>query len=208
MKFIKENYERFFGTVPDKSAYGDPASIVKTLATLLASGARVLDLGAGDGRHSIYLAGIGCEVTAVDLSEAGIEKLERLAKNQNLNITSIHADLGQWDIDTDYDAIICINTLQHLRTESALKLLEEIQQRTKTGGFNALSVFTKTGDRFILDKIEDPNAFYADDGWLKEYYKNWEIIEFTSETSPLINKFRLDGSPMEATTEKFLVKKH
>ena len=51
-----------------------PIPIVKSLLKYKSFG-KVLDLEAGEGRNSIFLAGKGFDVTAGDLSEPGIQKL-------------------------------------------------------------------------------------------------------------------------------------
>lgn len=67
----------------EKSSFGEPVKTVERLAELMPLGF-VLDLGAGDGRNALYLARKGFTVKAVDLSEAGIAKLNRLAKEAGL----------------------------------------------------------------------------------------------------------------------------
>lgn len=206
MKFIKENYENFYGKTELESSYGPPAKIVEMIPEVLSSG-KVLDLGAGDGRHALFLAQKGFTVKAVDLSEAGLEKLRKLAARQGTAIEIEAADLSQWSITGEHDAIVATVVFQHLPTEQALRLLGEMKERTKDGGINAITLFTKTGDRALLDQEEDPGAFYPDDGWLKEFYKDWEIIDQGTVTSPLIGKFRKDGSPMQNVVERILARK-
>lgn len=206
MKFFKENYERFYAQKEQESAYGEPAKIVKRIPDVLKSGA-VLDVGAGDGRHARYLASKGFEVKALDISEAGLEKLQRLAKQNQLKINTGLADLSQWSFDADYDAIVAVQIFQHLQTKDALRILSEIQRHTRPNGVNAISLFTKSGDRYLLDREEDPDAFYPDDNWLKESYAGWEILEHELVNAPLIGKLRADGTLSMSVTERILAKK-
>jgi tellurite methyltransferase len=206
MLYIKENYAHFYKKTPDASSYGEPHDLVTKIKDVIPSG-KVLDLGAGDGRHSLYLAALGFEVTAVDISEAGLEKLQQLAAKQNLTIETKLADLNSWSIDDDYDVIISIATLQHLKHTSALHLLNEIKNHTTKNGVNAITVFTKTGDRYEMDIKEDPEAFYVEDKWLKEFYNDWKIIESSSTEKPLIGKLQVDRSPMLSVVERLLAQK-
>ena len=60
---------------------GKPSwDVVEVLENRIHKG-KVLDLGCGDGRNSLYAARLGYDVTAVDISEAGISKLNSLAIN-------------------------------------------------------------------------------------------------------------------------------
>lgn len=67
-------------------------------------GARLLDLGCGDGRSSLFFAKHGANVVAVDISEVAIQNLCQFClENQIKNITSIQcsafdiAELGPFD---------------------------------------------------------------------------------------------------------------
>ena len=60
----------------EKCLWGiEPTQIVKSLLKYKKLG-KVLDLGAGEGRNSIFLAEKGFDVTAIDISEIGINKLK------------------------------------------------------------------------------------------------------------------------------------
>ncbi|MCC6790170.1 MAG: class I SAM-dependent methyltransferase [Thermomicrobiales bacterium] len=58
----------------------------------------VLSLADGEGRNSVYLAGLGHPVTAVDLSEIGLAKGRRLAAERGVTIETIATDLNQFAI--------------------------------------------------------------------------------------------------------------
>ena len=45
---------------------------------------KILDLGCGTGRHSIYLAQQGFDIYAMDISKTGIEILKKNAKTKKL----------------------------------------------------------------------------------------------------------------------------
>jgi 2-polyprenyl-3-methyl-5-hydroxy-6-metoxy-1,4-benzoquinol methylase len=66
--------------------------------------ARVLDLGCGDGRSSLFFARRGAHVTAIDISEVAIQNLSNFCHQHAIaNITPIHcsafelAELGAFD---------------------------------------------------------------------------------------------------------------
>lgn len=58
----------------------------------------VLCLAEGEGRNAVYLAYLGHPVTAVDQSEVGLAKAQRLAAKRGVAIDTIHADLTHYDI--------------------------------------------------------------------------------------------------------------
>ena len=53
---------------------------------------RALDLGAGEGRNAVWLAGVGWTVTAVDFAENAVSRITARAAMENLKITAIVAD--------------------------------------------------------------------------------------------------------------------
>jgi 2-polyprenyl-3-methyl-5-hydroxy-6-metoxy-1,4-benzoquinol methylase len=54
---------------------------------------RALDLACGEGRNAIWLAKLGWVVTAVDYSTVAIERAQRLAAAQNLDVEWIETDV-------------------------------------------------------------------------------------------------------------------
>jgi SAM-dependent methyltransferase len=57
---------------------------------------RALDLGAGEGRHSVWLAALGWQVTAVDFSATGIERGRTGAVEVGVEVDWVVADVRTW----------------------------------------------------------------------------------------------------------------
>jgi SAM-dependent methyltransferase len=93
----------------DEFVYGtEPNDFLKAHADKLKPG-RVLCLADGEGRNGVFLATLGFEVTAVDLSAVGLEKAQRFAAENGVEITTIHADLNDFDIAPNHwDNIVSI----------------------------------------------------------------------------------------------------
>ena len=83
-------------------------------------GDRILDIGGGPGRYSIYFAQKGCDVTLVDLSEGNIALAKEKAKEQNVTFSAFAKncleldalDLGQ------FDHVFLMGPLYHLKEEA------------------------------------------------------------------------------------------
>jgi len=68
---------------------------------------RAIDLGAGEGRNAIWLAGRGWQVTAVDFSAAGLDRAARLAAERGASVNWVQADLLAWQpVPGSYDLVL------------------------------------------------------------------------------------------------------
>ncbi len=90
-------------------AYGTKANdFLVTMVNRLPTG-KILCLAEGEGRNAVWLAELGNDVTAVDSSDIGLQKADTLAKARGVEITTLHADLADYNIGTQqWDAIISI----------------------------------------------------------------------------------------------------
>ena len=74
----------------------EPNRFVVAELTELAPG-RALDLACGEGRNAVWLAERGWSVTAVDFSEVGLAKAERLAAGRGVEVEWVAADLLEYE---------------------------------------------------------------------------------------------------------------
>lgn len=71
---------------------------------------RALDLGAGEGRNSILLASKGWDVTAVDISQVALDRLEKVAEQNKVKVTTVLADLINVDLGgRTFDLVVLAN---------------------------------------------------------------------------------------------------
>ena len=56
-------------------------------------GRRALDIACGDGRNAAYLARLGFEVDAVDVSDVAIDALQAAATDRRLSVRPLRLDL-------------------------------------------------------------------------------------------------------------------
>lgn len=92
-----------------------PAEWLAENRTLLAgaAGRRALDIACGDGRNAGYLAQLGFEVVAVDVSDVAIDALRTAAVERGLAVEARRIDLERDGLpDECYDAIVQFNYLQ------------------------------------------------------------------------------------------------
>lgn len=73
---------------------------------------RALDLGAGEGRNAVWLAGRGWHVTAVDFSAVGLDKGRRLAASRGVSVDWVHADVQSYQPEAGAFQLVLIAYLQ------------------------------------------------------------------------------------------------
>jgi len=90
--------------------YGlSPSPWIVRFAPLVASGARVLDLAAGHGRHAVYFAARGAKVLAVDRDAAA---LATFAATPGIETQVADLESGTWPLAGErFDAIVVIHYL-------------------------------------------------------------------------------------------------
>lgn len=142
----------------------------------------VLDLGCGLGNLALEAARTGCRVTALDGSSTGIARIREAALNEGLALEARQADLGQYAIDRDYDAIVAIGLLMFFPQDRAEALLVHIQAHVKPGGVAVLNTLTQ-GTTF-LGMFESDHYHLFPVGALKAALAGWEVLAETHDRFP------------------------
>ncbi|MDJ0923681.1 MAG: class I SAM-dependent methyltransferase [Acidimicrobiia bacterium] len=106
----REHWDLRYATEGARST--DPAAFLVEVADQLPSASRILDVGGGSGRNSVWLAKRGHDVTIVDISEPGLAIAAEAAREAGVEVTLVQADLdtaplpgGPWDVIVDFHFI-------------------------------------------------------------------------------------------------------
>ncbi len=159
------------------SDFSDPSDIVVDLAGMLTAGSSVLDLGAGQGRNSLYLASKGFDATAVDMEDSEIAILQRKNKEAKKKVKILQADIRKFVPEKQYDAVIS-NTVLHFFTLPEIeKAIHVMKQATTKNGYNLITAYTDKnppGKRPYLFKHDE----------LKDFYKDWDVVLYEEKPTP------------------------
>jgi tellurite methyltransferase len=86
----------------------EPSRLLVEFSGLLPRCGRALDVAAGAGRHSVYLAQRGLAVVAVDGSRQGLERGREPARRRGAHVEWLEADLEQFELPhSKFDVIAC-----------------------------------------------------------------------------------------------------
>ncbi|MEA3434096.1 MAG: methyltransferase domain-containing protein [Campylobacterota bacterium] len=146
---------------PDK-----PIKLITDFAKL-ATGTKALDIACGMGRHSKYLASMGFDVDALDISSVAIEALQ--------NIPHIHAQEVDFDSYTfpkdHYDLIICTFFLKR-------EIFPKITEALKEGGIFIYETFLHHPDN---ENAPSNRTFLLEEGELEVTFDHEYDIMHLSE---------------------------
>ncbi len=89
---------------------------------------RALDIATGEGRNAVFLAQNGFDADAVDISEKGLRKARKLAREKGVKINTFLVDLDQYQIEKErYDLIVNFYFLKR-------RLIQRMKKGLKKGG--------------------------------------------------------------------------
>jgi len=94
-----------------------------------------LDLGAGDGRHAVFLARQGFRVEAVDIAAQAVRHLAELARRGRLPIAARHADISRpGAIRGRYDLVVADTVLGHFEPAEAERIAQAVVRALRPRG--------------------------------------------------------------------------
>jgi len=175
-EYFRTQYEKCYEG--DEYYWGtEPASFLDDLHSAVnrdPSEVSVLDIGCGEGKDAVYMAGKGCRVTAFDLTESGIRKTKKLAENVGVNVNAFVADINDFETDEKFDIVYSTGTIQYLFEENIASFFEKISKITNIGGIVYFNVFV---DKPFLELPPDwdKEEKMWKTGELFTYFGNWKI---------------------------------
>lgn len=144
---------------PDYFYGKQPNDFVRQVCSQIPRG-QILCLAEGEGRNAVYLAQQGYRVTAVDASEVGMAKAQRLAAEHGVPLKTIVADLAEFHIQPQsWDGIIA--TFCHLPPPLRAQVHRQVVEGLRPGGVFVLEAYTpaqltfKTGGPPTVDLMMD-----------------------------------------------------
>ena len=122
---------------------------------------RIADIGGASGTYSFWLAGLGHEVSLIDLTPRHIEQAKARALDTGVPLHDYScADARQLPFeDATFDLVLVMGPLYHLQeADDRLQALREAYRVLKPGGKMACQVISRwasVGDGFKLGLVKD-----------------------------------------------------
>ena len=140
-----------------------------------------LDLGAGQGRNSLFLARHGIAVDAIDPSKTAIDTIVRIAESENLSITAWNCSFQRLvAAPKKYGTILVFGLIQILTREDIDLLRENIRKWTAPGSLVFVTAWTTIDPTYREHHREwkkiDRLSYELDDGEIRTYLEPQEIL--------------------------------
>ena len=158
-----------------KSVFGLPEKeLIEFLNSFHFEGVKALDLGCGDGRHTIFLALKNFIVFGVDNSPRGLKKIKDAIKNAKItkNIHLKKANLKTIRLKpNEFNLVICIRTLYEIGANGVKHIIKQAKRSTKPNGINYLAFFIPKAGTHMRR-----GCYYPNPSAIIRQYKGWKIL--------------------------------
>ena len=166
-----------YARTPARFIFGTaPSPLAEEVAALLPADARVLDLGCGEGRDSVFFAGCGFDVTGVDIAQTGLDKAARLAVERGVHARWICADVTRCVLEGAFDLVYSCGVLHYVPRARRARFLARLAAMTRAGGYQVHVVFT---DHDVYVEHGESADYFAP-GELGRAFAGWSIVRYES----------------------------
>ncbi len=197
---MRSPWAREYVRTPQRYIWGtEPSELARDVARLLPARARLLELGSGEGRDSIFFAARGFDVTGVELSRAGIDKAERLARAHAVPVRWVHGDMARGRFGGSFHLVYSCGAIHYVPRQARARLFRRLKAVTVPGGYHAHIVFT--AESVYVEKGERIDYFGA--GELRDPYHDWHVIDHERG----MISCAADGLPHQHSVERLIAQR-
>lgn len=141
-EIFDEDYLRTLPFLTPQATQAEAAFVVDVLN--VQTGAQLLDLGCGYGRHAMELAARGFHLVGLDLSLPLLLRGADEAQRRGLSINFVHADMRELDFDAQFDGVYCLfSTFGFFDDETNKKTATAVARALKPGGRLVIEVLNR-----------------------------------------------------------------
>ncbi len=142
----------------------------------LNSGAAVLDVACGYGRHAIHLARRGMRVVGLDLNAYFLSLAAARAAEEGVSVRFVQGDVRALPLRPAFDAAVCLGGSfgQFATEDEDLALLRETARVLRPGGRFLLDVANRDG---ILSRFIGKDWDQLEDGTVVLHERRWDSLQ-------------------------------
>lgn len=150
----------------------------------------LLDLGCGDGRDSLYFAKKGFDITAMDFSESGINRLNQIITNKKINnIRPLIKDIKEINFqENSFGVIYAHLSLHFFDNEMTLQIFDKLYHCIKPKGM----IFVKC--KSIEDPLFEKGIKVGENMYIEEHLRHFFDKEFMKNNLKKFNILKIKKS--------------
>lgn len=160
--------------------------IKKSLDTL-PEGAKVLEIGSGDGSNAEYIKELGYDITASDIAEGFINAIN------NKGLKSIKFNILEDKLKEKYSAVFCWRVLVHFTKEDVSKVLRKVYDALEDNGLFIFNVMNREVKDVDEEWVDFSNEYHMGSERYYKYFTENELNEIINKTGYKINNFNKEG---------------
>jgi len=134
---------------------------------------KLLDIGCGEGKDAVFFARCGYDVSAFDISKAGLEKTKRLAEQARVHVRTFQADLQDYRLDEPYDVLYSSGVLHYIKPELRSEIMQNYKAHVSENGLVAFHAFVQKP--FIPPAPDDSFHHLWKSGQLLTCFHDWYV---------------------------------
>lgn len=178
-------FDDFYASKENYFSQGHSEGMADCLETYQVAPCDAIDIGAGEGRNSLYLGSIGYHVVAVEPSAVGADKIRAQSKKLGIDITIENDDF--LNVSQKYNNIgfvLALTSLEHMEYDNLRDAISEIKRLLAPGGYIYAMVFTEEDPSFLKDTENSSECAM----FIKHYFKKEELRSYFQDFEILVYK--------------------
>jgi SAM-dependent methyltransferase len=178
-----------------------PDPLAKKALRYHKSGKCLLDVGCGEGADTVFYAGKGYRVTAMDNNETYLTRLRAFVRDHDLpNLATHFSDVVNYPYPRNaYDVVSCLLVGCCMKRSEFEKMLNSLKQTVKPGGIIVMSLRNYLDADFkaywATEKMIEPNTFlkkedcckikyFIEKDRLREVFNDFEVLYYYEGYAP------------------------
>lgn len=164
-RFAGEDY--LFGKAPNV--------FLTTQKHLLRSGQRALSVADGEGRNGVWMASLGLEVTAIELSPVAVEKARKLAAGRGVSPRFVVGSIFDWAWPREAFDVVAAIFIQFVAPAERGRLFRYIIEALAPGGVLILQGYAPKQLEYRTGGPSQVENLYTE-ALLRESFADLEIL--------------------------------
>lgn len=162
---------------------------------------RVLELGCGNGRDSVYLASQGNKVVATDFSEVVIEQNRELFAGGSVSFELLDISTRFGFSNESYDAVYANLAIHYFSDEDTRMIINEIHRVLKPKGLFAFSCKADDSLRKKGAKEIAPDYYIGNNGHMMHFFTKEYATELAGDKFELLHLDQVEEHYVDRTSK-------